>query len=113
MAMPVYRGQHCRTFRDAAHAGGRSRNDGVLENGGVRDPNGRFGAAVRFDGIAGNVNLGPLNVAGQEGTWAAFLKADDFGIGDARILSKATSVFEADHYFMISTLDQGGIRRLP
>jgi len=85
-------------------------NDGALENGGQRDSAGKFGKALRFDGNAGDVNLGPLDIGGNQLTLALWFRADDFGVSDARLISKATSVMEQDHYWMLSTILQSGTR---
>ena len=38
------------------------------------------------------------------------MKADDFGTSDARLVSKATGVYEDDHYWMLSTFANGSVR---
>ena len=51
-------------------------------------------------------------VDSQALTLAAWFRADDFDVHDARILSKSTGTAEQDHYWMLSTLDVGGAVRL-
>ena len=65
---------------------------------------GKTGKALQFDGKGDYVYAGNLDVAGKGMTLAAWIKADDFGIHDARIISKATGVAEQDHYWMLSTI---------
>ena len=79
-------------------------NDGTLTNGAVRDPSGYYGQSIVTDGVAGNVDLGGLDVDSGEITLMAWINADDYGTSDARILSKSTGSNEGDHIFMLSTL---------
>ena len=67
---------------------------------------GKTGKALQFDGKGDYVYAGNLDVAGKGMTLAAWIKADDFGIHDARIISKATGVAEQDHYWMLSTIKE-------
>ena len=69
---------------------------------------GKTGKALQFDGKDDYVYAGNLDVAGKGMTLAAWIKADDFGIHDARIISKATGVAEQDHYWMLSTIKNKG-----
>ncbi|MCA9246827.1 MAG: hypothetical protein KDA42_06915 [Planctomycetales bacterium] len=68
--------------------------------------------AARFDGVDDYVYLGGLDVEGSDMTILAIFKADDFGYSDGRIISKATSPNESDHYWMLSTIDVSGHQRL-
>jgi hypothetical protein len=81
-------------------------NDGVLENGAARSLSGRYGQALETNGVAGNVDLGALDVdpAATGITLMAWINADDFGTRDARILSKSTSGSSQDHVWMLSTI---------
>ena len=73
---------------------------------------GKTGKALQFDGKGDYVYAGNLDVAGKGMTLAAWIKADDFGIHDARIISKATGVAEQDHYWMLSTIKNNGGSKL-
>ena len=89
-------------------------NDGTVENGAAWNSSGKYGKAVEFDGTAGNVDLGGLDISGSELTITAWFKADDFGpYGDPRIVSKADGGSEADHWWMVSTLNSGGQNHPP
>jgi hypothetical protein len=79
-------------------------HDGHIENGARRTSQGYFDKAMEFDGIAGNVDLGALDMTGHELTITLWLKADDFGTLDARLVSKSTSQAEQDQYWMLSTV---------
>ncbi|NLF29839.1 MAG: hypothetical protein GX591_02990 [Planctomycetes bacterium] len=62
---------------------------------------------LRFDGVDDAVNLGAVDIGGSALTLAAWINPDDFGTYDARILSKANGVQDADHWWMISTFGAG------
>ncbi len=68
------------------------------------------GSAVNFDGVNDSLQFGALDVSGQQLSIAVWFKVDDFGIPDARLISKATSTAEADHYWMLSTFDSNGMK---
>ncbi len=73
------------------------------------------GMAVEFDGQNDYIDLGGLDVPGGAITLAAWFKSDDLlncSSGDCRLISKATSTSEGDHYFMLSTIREGGSTRL-
>ncbi len=91
--------------------------DGNIDSGTWRDAGnaplfaaGQDGQALAFDGIHDAVDLGPLDVPGGALTIALWFKADDFGTGDARFLSKADGQNDQDHYWMLSTLDGTKLR---
>ena len=71
---------------------------------------GQIGGALDFDGVDDRVDVGTLSVPGSGVTLAMWFKADDFGVSDARLISKSTGTAEADHYFMLSTVDSGGMK---
>jgi len=77
--------------------------DGVIENGATRSGSGHSGGAVELDGVAGNGDVGSLDVPGSEITLMAWFNADDFGVKDARFVSKSTGEEEQDHWWMLST----------
>ena len=82
-------------------------HDGSLQSA-TWSSNGRFGNALRFDGANGtHVDVGSFSVSGTELTVCGWFNADDFGTGDARIVSKAVDQQVADHWFMLSTVTSG------
>ena len=69
--------------------------------------------AARFDGFNDYIDLGPLDVSGEELTLIAWFKADSFaGATDARMISKATGTAVNDHYWLLGTCSRGGAIRL-
>ena len=82
----------------------------ALTSGASWNAEGRFGSAVEFDGGDARLEAGTWSVGGSALTLTAWIKADDFGVGDARIISKATDHFEQDHYFMLSTVTDGPMK---
>jgi hypothetical protein len=63
--------------------------------------------SLRFDGVDDVVAVPSIDIAGDQLTIALWLRADGFGIIDARLLSKATGTAEANHYWMLSTIRVG------
>ncbi len=88
-------------------------NHGTLVNGPVFEP-GQLGQALRFDGNNDYVDLATLDVGGSGLTIAGWFNADSFLAGnqDNRLVSKATSISEQDHYWMLSTFNNAGNTRL-
>ncbi|MCH5373635.1 MAG: FG-GAP-like repeat-containing protein, partial [Planctomycetes bacterium] len=71
------------------------------------------GGALDFDGIDDRVSLGALDVAANAISINAWVRSDNLrncSEGDCRIVSKATDVQAADHYWMLSTVDDGALR---
>jgi len=68
-----------------------------------------YGMALDFDGIDDVVELGAIDVIGQI-TLAAWIKADDFEINDARIITKAQEWGGNDHWWMLSTISETSLR---
>ncbi|MBN2201558.1 VCBS repeat-containing protein [bacterium] len=93
-----------------AHDGSGNGHDGVLTGGSWS--NGHIEGAAAFDGTDDRVDLGGLDISGSGLTIACWFRADDFGNEDARLVSKATGIQEADHYWMLSTTSSGGFYRL-
>jgi hypothetical protein len=90
----------------AADASGNGHH-GTLVNG----PQWTGDPALSFDGVDDHVDVGFFDVTGEALTLAAWIRSADLGncsSSDCRILSKATSTAEADHWFMLSTIDSGG-----
>lgn len=71
---------------------------------------GKFGKSIRFDGIDDSVETGAWDVASDQLTIAAWFRADDFDVHDARLVSKASGVAENDHFWMLSTVDDQGTK---
>ena len=71
---------------------------------------GQLNGALRFDGVDDYVDLGDIDLNGSSLTIAFWFKADDFGIHDARLISKAIGVNEQDHDWMVSTLNGSQLR---
>lgn len=67
------------------------------------------GVALDFDGIDDLVELGKFDVIGQI-TLSAWIKADDFEINDARVISKAKEWGGNDHWWMLSTISETSLR---
>jgi hypothetical protein len=72
----------------------------------------RSAFALRLDGANDWIDLGNVDVAGSGLTLAAWFKADGYGSGDPRIISKATGVQSDEHIFMLSTINSNGVIRL-
>jgi hypothetical protein len=85
-------------------------HDGILINGVTWNDN-----KVLFDGVDDYINVGMLDVAGEELTLTGWVQADNLAnctYRDCRILSKATGTATQDHYWMISTIKVGSETRL-
>jgi hypothetical protein len=87
-------------------------NHGTLVNGPAWQPvGGRIGGALELDGSDDRVDIGNMDVTGGDGlTIALWIRADDFSVDDARLVSKATGVTETEHYWMLSTYPGGALR---
>jgi hypothetical protein len=70
---------------------------------------GKVGMALDLDGTDDFVELGKLDVVGKI-TLSAWIKADDFEINDARIITKANEWGENDHWWMLSTISETSLR---
>ena len=87
-------------------------NNGTLTGGAIRNLSGETGEAIEFNGIDSAINLGAMDITTPAMSIALWFKPDDFGISDARLISKANGTSSAAHYWMISTISQGGQNRL-
>ena len=67
------------------------------------------GMALDLDGSDDLVELGKFDVVGGI-TLAAWIRADDFEINDARIISKANEWSEDNHLWMLSTISETSLR---
>jgi hypothetical protein len=68
-------------------------------------------AAIEFDGTNGRLVAGTFDVVGGGITLAAWIKPDDFDIGDARVISKSTDWGGNDHWWMLSTINDNHVMR--
>ncbi|NIT02338.1 MAG: tandem-95 repeat protein [Candidatus Latescibacteria bacterium] len=68
--------------------------------------------AARFDGVDDYVEVGTFDVNGTGITLLGWFNADDFGIPQARIISKTTDTAIDSHYWMLGTDDVSGEKRL-
>ncbi len=70
---------------------------------------------LTFDGSNDYINLGVLDVSGDALTLSARVMSSNLANCnslDCRIISKASSTAENDHYWMLSTTNSGGVARL-
>lgn len=91
-----------------------NQHDGVLINA-PSWGTGHSGSAVNLDGTDQYVDAGTFDVSGSELTLCAWIKADRFdhlSSRDARIISKAIGTSDQDHFWMLSTIDDGGLVKL-
>ena len=89
-----------------------NRNDGIV-SGATRTASDRVGSvgnALDFDGTNDLVDLKTLDISGDGLTISAWMWARDFDTYDARLVSKATGVWENDHYWMVSTFKNNSVR---
>ena len=81
--------------------------DGTLVASAIRG-SGHTSLGLETNGVAGHVSLGTIDPFTAAGTIMAWIKADDYGTADARIISKSTSSAEQGHYWMLSTVSSSG-----
>ena len=86
--------------------------NGTLAGNAARNPMGKVGEAIEFNGSNSYINLGPLDITSPNLSIALWFKADDFGTHDARLISKATGTATSAHYWMISTIRNAGQSKL-
>ena len=67
-------------------------------------------AALSFDGADDRVDLGGLDVQGASLSIALWVRPDDFGVSDARLISKASGQQADEHFWMLSTFSGGRLR---
>lgn len=94
----------------AVHDQSGNGHDGTLHGG--QWSSGHIDNAVDFDGTDDYIDLATLDISGGALTLVCWFYADDFGNEDARFVSKATGVYENDHYWMLSTTGSSGQYRL-
>jgi len=68
-------------------------------------------AAIELDGEGGRLVAGTFDVVGGGITLAAWIKPDDFGVPDGRVISKSTDWGGNDHWWMLSTIDANHVLR--
>lgn len=78
--------------------------------GPVWSPNAGINGALDFDGVDDYMDLGGLNVGGKAVSFSFRFKADDFDWNDGRFISKATGIYNSQHYWMVSTIDGTALR---
>ncbi|VAX29791.1 hypothetical protein MNBD_NITROSPIRAE01-43, partial [hydrothermal vent metagenome] len=81
----------------------------ILKNGATLGE-GYIAQGAVFDGIDDFVDAGPLDLEGETMSVSMWIKAEDFDIQDARLISKSSGTSEQDHYFMLSTIDSNGMK---
>jgi hypothetical protein len=97
-------------------------NDGTIQSG-VGWTTGKIGNGLDFPGVGtdGYVDLGVIDVfnnyidlgtfdvlPASDITILGWFKADDFGVNDGRIITKASGTGTDDHYWMLGTRGVGG-----
>jgi len=90
-------------------------DDGNYEGGisGVTSvPRTGFGKCARFDGVDDYVDLGHFDCSGTAMTILLWFKADDFDVGLARFIAKASRVSVVGTYWSVGTVKQGSNTRL-
>jgi PKD repeat protein len=85
--------------------------DGVLANGPVWQPVAGLGGALEFDGVDDRVDLAGADAGGGSGFSVVLrMRADDFDVHDGRLISKANGTAENAHWWMLSTINETGLR---
>ena len=71
---------------------------------------GQFGQSLNVSGGNYYMKLPPIALSGKQMTISLWLNARDFSNTEGRLISQASGVANDDHYYMLSTIDQGGIK---
>jgi len=96
---------------DIAYDSSGNGHDGTIFGATWSSPGaGTTGWALDFDGADDLVELGKFDVVGSGITLAGWIKANDFGIPDGRIISKAQEWNDDDHWWMLSTISATQLR---
>ena len=66
--------------------------------------------SLAFDGEDDRASLGSLDLTGSAMTISLWFKADDWGVSDARFISKASGQQDEEHLWMLSTLQGDKLR---
>ena len=94
-----------------AHDASGNGHNGTL----IGDPQwapGKIGGALDFDGEDDVVELGAFDVVAPGITLAGWIRPESFTINDGRVITKANEWGENDHWWMLSTISDGGEIRL-
>lgn len=76
-----------------------------------RTTGGPMNGALELDGTDDHVALGGADIPDGPGATIAFwFRADDFGLPEARFISKASGTTEASHFWMVGTVNSTGLR---
>ncbi|SOE20256.1 Glucose/arabinose dehydrogenase, beta-propeller fold [Spirosomataceae bacterium TFI 002] len=67
-------------------------------------------SALKFSGSNHRIDLGNVDITGEELTICFWTKLDNYNQADARFISKASGEFDNDHYWMLSTLNDSKLR---
>ena len=98
---------------DAGTGGAMGSYENGAAPGQTGPPIGVTNGAAAFDGRNDHINVGAVDVAGDQMTVLAWFYAESFAENtDARILSKATGTATDEHYWMLSTTRSSGQMRL-
>jgi chitodextrinase len=92
------------TVSDSSNNG----NNGV-NYGASWSASGKFGGSLNFN-PQDYVDLNNLDIPGSALTIMMWFKADDFGIYDARLISKSNGTSDQSHYWMLSTISGPKLR---
>lgn len=88
-----------------------NRNRGILEGGNWSQDTGDDSAySVFLDGSDQRIDIGNLDVSGDQITICFWTKINSFSTDDARFISKADGQFDQDHLWMVSTLSGERLR---
>ncbi|MCA9369201.1 tandem-95 repeat protein, partial [Candidatus Woesebacteria bacterium] len=82
-------------------------NHGIID--GATWSNGKSGNALYFDGTDDSVNIGNVNLSGNQMTISAWIYSNGF-LDDDRIISKSTGQATNNHYWMISIANGNKLR---
>ncbi|MDQ8198908.1 carbohydrate binding domain-containing protein [Pelagicoccus enzymogenes] len=85
-------------------------HDGAITDYVERVEDGKTGRALDFLGGGGFVDMGNVDIPGTNMALTAWILADNFDVSDSRVISKATGPAANDHYWMLSTINSGGIK---
>lgn len=99
-----------------AHDASGNGHDGTLDNGLTWTADARMGTgALLFDGVDDRVSIDSFDVVGGDGiTISCWFKASNLDTpgNDPRMVSKAIGGNNEDHWFMLSSSREGGIKIL-
>lgn len=70
------------------------------------------GTSLLFDGLDDCVELGTLDLPPAAMSISLWMRASQFDVSDARLISKAAGLSESAHLWMVSTVSHGGQMRL-